>query len=229
MKRIPKPLQEVLHVGAVLVVTVSLPSCNGIFGGIYDVPEENSEFGFINVEHSTSSGTIYLDATSYTRWNYIDFETFSLDTAAISQDGTETGDVTAGWDFAVHRYDVKTNGGRVMETGYSSFDELLASGSLPQGTYAEDIWTEDRIAVDMSGMMDGVILYVPSWYNQEMSKWINVDTSTMPPVYTLSGKVYVLVTSEGKAAAIRLVNYMDDSKVKGFMTIDYVYPLEFRQ
>ncbi len=227
MKRIPKPLLKMLQAGAALLAVVSLPSCNGIFEGIYDQPTEISEFGFTKVEQATSSGTIYLDATSYTRWNYIDFETFALDTTVIAQDGTETGDVTEGWDFAVHRYDVKTNGGRVIETGYSSIDDLLASGALPQGTYVEDVWTEDRVTVDMSGMMDGVILYAPSWYNPELSKWLNVDTSTMPPVYTMSGKVCVLITSEGKAAAIMLTNYMNDSKVKGFMTIEYVYPLEF--
>ena len=191
-----------LQAGAALLTAVSLPSCNGIFEGIYDEPSVIDEFGFTKVEQATSSGTIYIDATSYTRWNYLDFETFALDTTFIAEDGSETGDVTEGWDFAVHRYDVKTNGGRVIETSFTSIDALLASGSMPQGTWVEDIWTEDR-------------------------KWLNVDTSTMPPVYTMSGKVYVLITAEGKAAAIQLINYMNDSKVKGFMTIDYVYPLEF--
>lgn len=216
-----------LQTGAALLTAVSLPSCNGIFEGIYDEPVEVNEFGFTKVEQATSSGTIYIDATSYTRWNYLDFETFALDTTFIAEDGSETGDVTEGWDFAVHRYDVKTNGGRVIETSFTSIDELLASGSLPAGTYVEDIWTEDRVTIDMSRMMDGIIVYAPSWYNPELSKWLNVDTSTMPPVYTMSGKVYVLITAEGKAAAIQLINYMNDSKVKGFMTIDYVYPLEF--
>ena len=174
-----------LQAGAALLTAVSLPSCNGIFEGIYDQPVITADFGFTKVEQATSSGTIYLDATSYTRWNYIDFETFTLDTTAIAEDGSETGEVAEGWDFAVHRYDVKTNGGRVI-------DELLASGSLPAGTYVEDIWTEDRVTIDMSRMMDGIIIYAPSWYNPELSKWLNVD-----------------------------------SKVKGFMTIDYVYPLEF--
>ena len=76
-------------------------------------------------------------------------------------------------------------------------------------------------------MMNGVILYAPSWYNPELSKWLNVDTSTMPPVYTMSGRVYVLKTQDGKAAALQLNNYMNDSKVKGFMTIDYIYPVKF--
>ena len=156
-----------LQMGAALLTAVSLPSCNGIFEGIYDEPsvidiyDEPSvidEFGFTKVEQATSSGTIYIDATSYTRWNYLDFETFALDTTFIAEDGSETGDVTEGWDFAVHRYDVKTNGGRVIETSFTSIDALLASGSMPQGTWVEDIWTEDRVTIDMSRMMDGIIV-----------------------------------------------------------------------
>lgn len=227
MKKIPKPIMMLLYVGAVLPAVMSLPSCNGMFDGIYDEPVEASEYGFIKVEQATSSGTVFIDATSYTKWTYIDFDTFTIDTTVIAGDGSETGEVMDGWDLAVHRYDTKTNGGSVIETGFSSLDEFMASGVIPDGDYVEDIWTEDRITIDMSGMMDGIILYAPSYYNPELSKWLNVDTSTMPPVYTMSGKVYVLATKEGKYAAVMLSNYMNDSKVKGFMTIDYIYPVEF--
>ena len=209
---------------------LSLPSCNGLFEGIYDEPVAASEFGFTKVEQATSSGTIYIDATSYTKWTYIDFDTYSIDTTLIAEDGSESGEVMEGWDLAVHRYDTKTNGGSVLETEYTSLDEFRVSGRIPEGEYVEDIWTEDRITIDMSQMsqmMNGVILYAPSWYNPELSKWLNVDTSTMPPVYTMSGRVYVLKTQDGKAAALQLNNYMNDSKVKGFMTIDYIYPVEF--
>ena len=204
-----------------------LLSCNGLFGGIYDEPVADTGFGFTKVNQATSSGTIYIDATSYTRWTYIDFDTFAIDTTFIAGDGSETGEVMEGWDLAIHRYDTKTNGGSVIETEFTSLDGFLASGRLPEREYAEDIWTEDRITVDMSGMMDGVILYAPSWYNRELSRWLNVDTSTMPPVYTMSGKVYILMMKDGKAAALQLTNYMNSSKVKGFMSIDYVYPVEF--
>lgn len=224
MRRIPKPLLILLPVGATLL---SLPSCNGLFEGIYDEPVAASEFGFTKVEQATSSGTIYIDATSYTKWTYIDFDTYSIDTTLIAEDGSESGEVMEGWDLAVHRYDTKSNGGSVLETEYTSLDEFRASGRIPEGEYVEDIWTEDRITIDMSQMMNGVILYAPSWFNPELSKWLNVDTSTMPPVYTMSGRVYVLKTQDGKAAALQLNNYMNDSKVKGFMTIDYIYPVEF--
>lgn len=226
MKRIPKPLLIMLPAGAAFL---SLPSCNGLFNNLYDEPAAATEFGFIKTEQATGSGTIYIDATSYTKWTYIDFDTFSVDTTQLAADGSETGHVTEGWDFAVHRYDTKTNAGAVIETRYTSLDDFLAAGELPDGEYVEDIWTENRITVDISQMMDGNIIYAPSWYNPELSKWLNVDTSTMPPLYTMSGKVYVLMTQNGQAAALLLTNYMNDSKIKGYMTIDYIYPVEFRQ
>ena len=43
---------------------------------------------------------------------------------------------------------------------------------------------------------------------------------------TLSNKVYMVKLKDGTYAAVRLTNYMNASGVKGFMTIDYIYPFE---
>ena len=56
--------------------------------------------------------------------------------------------------------------------------------------------------------------------------WSFTDTSTMPPIYTLSGKIYLLRLKDGTCAALRLANFMNDAAVKGYMTIDYLYPVE---
>lgn len=98
--------------------------------------------------------------------------------------------------------------------------------SLPQESFVADEWTTDRITVDMSQMMDGIIIYAEDYYNPCLSRWLDVDTSTMPPIYTLSNKVYVLRFSDGTYAALRLSNFMNDAAVKGFMTVDYLYPVE---
>ena len=62
--------------------------------------------------------------------------------------------------------------------------------------------------------------------NPELSKWLNVDTSEMPPIYTPSNKVYLLKMKDGTMAAIRLVSYMNAAGTKGYMTFDYLYPYE---
>lgn len=201
-----------------------LPSCNGIFPGIYDSGESDlvTGYGFIAHNPSDNSGKVYIDATDYTKWVYLDFHGRTAVTAGMSEE-----EAPAEWDIAVHRYDVKTNGAAVLETGITGLELFMSSGKMPEGEYVEDEWTTEKIIVDMSGMMDGNIGYSESWYNSELSKWLKVDTSTMPPLYSMSHKVYAVKLADGSDLALKLSNYMDASGVKGFMTIDYVYPVEF--
>ena len=51
---------------------LSLSACNGIFEEIYDAPTVGGEFGFVAVDDATHTGRIYIDATDYTEWHYID-------------------------------------------------------------------------------------------------------------------------------------------------------------
>ena len=191
-----------------------LPSCNGIFPGIYDSGESDlvTGYGFIGYNPSDNSGKVV----------YLDFHGRTAVTAGMSEE-----EAPAEWDIAVHRYDVKTNGAAVLETGITGLELFMSSGKMPEGGYVGDEWTTEQIIVDMSGMMDGNIGYSESWYNPELSKWLKVDTSTMPPLYSMSHKVYAVKLADGSNLALKLSNYMDASGVKGFMTIDYVYPVEF--
>ena len=210
---------------AMLGALLSLSACNGILEGIYDQPTTDTEFsyGFNSInDNSGATGTVYIDATSYTRWTYIDFHTQKIDSVEI----TPETQVPENWDIAIHRYDVKTNDGSVLETGLTGLSTLLTSGALPQGTFISDEWTTEKIIVDMSTMADGYLGYAESDYNPEVSKWLNVDKSTMPPIYTPSNKVYLLKLKDGTMAAIRLKSYMNELGVKGYMTFDYIYPFE---
>lgn len=201
-------------------VLLPLSACNGIFGDIYDEPTSSSEYGFVAFDEKTRTGRIYIDATDYTEWHYIDLRGKRVVTAAVGEAAPER------WDFAVHRYDAKTDGGAVAECGAADFAALPDVGSVPDESFTADAWTTDKITVDMSQMMDGVIVYAEDYCNPTLSKWLRVDTSTMPPIYALSGKVYLLRLADGSYAALRLTNFMNDAAVKGFMTIDYLYPVQ---
>lgn len=201
---------------------LSLTACNGILEGIYDMPtaETGNEYGFVLVDEGTHTGQIYIDATDYTEWHYVDLQRKQVTTTHVGDAAPET------WDFAVHRYDAKTNGAVVWESSVGAFETLPAPGSVSEEQWTADEWTTDRITIDMSQMMDGVILYAEDYWNPCLSRWLDVDTSTMPPIYTLSGKVYLLRLNDGTFAALRLTNFMNDAAVKGYMTIDYLYPVE---
>ena len=188
-----------------------LSACNGILDGIYDEPDNENNTGFEN------EGEIFIDATSYTQWVYIDFSERSTVTLGYDEDAPQN------WDIAVHRYDVKTNGAKVVETNYSDFDQAITA-TIDEADLVSDIWTTNQIVIDMSTMMDGYLGYTESSYNPELSKWLNVDTSTMPPIYTPSGKVYIVYLPDGTRAGVKLLNFMNDMQVKGYMTIQYMHP-----
>lgn len=211
-----------VHVLCGVMITLLLSACNGILEDIYDAPQPKGTqiYGFASMDDKTHTGRIYIDATDYTGWHYIDLHDKRVTTAAVDATSPEN------WDFAVHRYDAKTNGGAIAEIDAKDFGSMPAVGSMPEESFVTDEWTTDKITVDMSQMMDGIIRYAEDWYNPCLSCWLHVDTSTMPPVYTLSGKTYLLRLSDGTYAALRLANFMNDAAVKGFMTIDYQYPVQ---
>lgn len=208
-----------------MAILLSFPACDGILDGIYDDPlkENRKEFGFVEIDKENNSGVIYINATDYTRWTYINFHTYTIDSLEITENKSEP----EAWDIAIHRYDAKTNGASVLETGFTGLPTLRTGGRIPEGNYIEDVWTENKIITDMSGMMEGKLEYAQSFYNTELSKWLFVDTGTMPPAYNPSNKVYVVKLKDNTIAAIRLRNFMDASGVKGYMTVEYIYPLEF--
>lgn len=196
-------------------VSVLLSGCNGIFSGIYDDPAGASvpEYGFQTPASGSAPGVLYVDATDYRRWTYIDFASMRIDTLAVDAPAPEV------WDVAVHRYDAKTNGGAVWESSARGFGEEIIGAE--GGEYAADVWTESTIITDMSTMADGYLSYAADDYNATLSRWLDVDKSTMPPVYTLSGRVYVVRTADGRELALRLANFMDGAGVKGYLTIEW--------
>ena len=214
-------LYSILMVGMVLI---SFPSCNGVFEDIYDEPVEKGpegEYGFKNVDLSKNSGTIYVDASSYTRWIYLNFHDRTIDSLEIGSANPEP----EKWDVALHRYDTKIQEGGAMETEFKDLSSFLNSGKMPAGEFIADV--PGKVTIDMSGMMEGNIKTVDSPVNLELAKWLDVDTSTMPPAYTLSNKIYLVKLKDGSVAALQLKDFRNKKFDKGFMTIDYIYPVKF--
>ncbi len=216
---------------AAVLSTLFLPlaACNGIFEGIYDsaddMPgEDASGYGFVGAGTTAGSQRIYIDATSYTSWVYLDLHTRKASVIKIEK-GEEA--EPRSWNLAIHRYDAKTHNGKVLASGLKELSEAAALTSRPSGNWTADVWTTDKISIDMSHMMEGYIIYAESFYNPVLSGWLNVDTSEMPPIYTLDPQVYIVEFADGTHAAIKLMDFMDKAGVKGYMTIDYIYPLTF--
>ena len=205
-----------------------LTACEGIFEDIYDDPQvslSTTGYGFIDYNLSTYYGTAYVNTTDYYTWYYLNFHDFTTDTLTIDLDADDIlADEPDEWDIALHRWDVRTNDGAGLETEYTSLDALVSDGTLPDGDFVEDEWYE-YISVDMSDMMSGNIGYMSCYTNLEIAKWMDVDTSGMPPTYTPSNKVYLVRFNDDTMAALLLSNYMNSSGTKCYLTIDFVYPI----
>ena len=202
---------------------MTLPSCDGIFEDIYDTPQK-SQFGFTEIATSEKIGTIFVNASEYTRWIYMDFHHSTIDSLTIVNGGEE---YTGEWDLAVHRWETKTNNGSAIETEFTDLNAFLSAAKMPEGKYVEDIETDSTIILDMSHMMEGEIVYAKGKINPLLSTWVNRDMSSMPPIYSMNNKVFVVKLKDGTSAALQLSNYMNDKYEKGFLTIKYVYPLAF--
>ena len=199
---------------------MSLSACNGIFENIYDAPIETE----MEIKENSFS---QVKTVEYTEWAYINLSERTVTTVKIGEEYESQ--IPDKWDFAIHRYDIKTNEGAAYKTTYTSIDEFKATGKLPKAEdFVEDEWTTDKIAIDMSGMMDGNIIYTESYRNAVLSSWLDVNTATMPPVYTMSNQVFLIRLKDNTYAAIRFTNYMNARGIKGYIDFDFQYPLEFK-
>lgn len=201
------------------VIAMSLLSCDGI----YDDPDD---FPFLKPSRAQSYQ--FVDCTNYTTWVYLNLhkqETLTLDYREPN--------VPMEWDLAMHRYDVKTNGGSGLETSYTSLDEFQSD--VEKGLYGcpdESLWVsdvDDSITIDVSHMLEGYLVNVPAVINLELTKWLNVNISTMPPIYIPSNKVYLLRLSDSSVAAIRFMGFANPMRdnAKGYISFDYIYPVTF--
>lgn len=241
-----------------------LPACNGIFGGIYDEPDTGQPI-------ETVAGQLYIDASDWTQWHYIDlpslaenvienpgfntssaWQTFGipLDRSENDRIGiytywydvfgegiskreyrdfypTEYQPEPKKWSFAVHRNNVRTNGGAACRTDFTSLDELPSSESdyYDSLIFTEDEWSESDVWVDQSTMLSGIIGNQGIMVNMVLSSWLTVEIPPMPPAFRHDPHVFVLRLSDGSMVGMQLSNYMNSNGKKCCLSIKYRYPL----
>ncbi len=189
----------------------------------------------------TSSGVksiSNLDASDYGSWTYLNLETGEMETVMdagpwIYTDGTiknnEVEPVGIKWHIAFHRYEIKTNGGSVLDTGLTDMEKVT---SLPSGNYEADVRLADEdelsLTMDLSGMMTtGSVGYAQNPYvNKVLCSWVTrTETGSMPPVvYTPTNHVMVLKCNDGNWAKLQLTAAGNtETNKSGFLTFDYEF------
>ena len=238
---------------ALCLAPLVLAGCNGIFDGIYDEPvrDEALQLGF-NPAAEEGRYNLVMDARNYDEWIYMDLHRLTLEKRDIPTtltgewDGksvwarynvqgsrytlleerqVDTQPEPEEWDLAIHHFYVRTNGGQVLQTEYTSVDDLPeSSASFASEDFRPDEWTSHQCIVDFSGMFDYNIWYQASPVNLVLSDWVRMDFSTPPPKYEASRRVYLLRMQDGTVAALHMKSYMSEAGTKGILTIDVKYP-----
>lgn len=188
-------------------VTLSIDTLDYSYTGHFTGSRKYEEFISSVKEQFT------IDATAYTDWVYFSFEEGNV--VSVSDPENDLN-----WDIALHRYDVKTNGGvsgkgkgGAIITKYTSLEGMQ---KIPVAGYVEDTKAE----INTSGMPP---VYTEASINIELSKWMNLDTNIMPPLYDMQEVVFVVRTANGKYAKVLFTDYSNSDNVKGHITFSYEY------
>lgn len=256
---------KTINIIAGCIAIMTLTACDGLFDGVYDDPA--------SAQVTPTEGQLIIDATSWTDWYYISFDSLrqyveSGDSAGlvraetnftpypIPTEETAGSDSTgmyvywfdvfgkglsvnekrsfthtapqpepAQWDIAIHRNNVRTNGGAVLETNFTSMDELPEqSVDFTGATFTPDEWTENEVWADQSRMLQSLIGSQGIRINRVLSGWLKIDIPPMPPKFTHNNHVFLIRLSSGRYAAVQLANYMNAQGTKCWLTVNYKYP-----
>ena len=127
------------------------------------------------------------------------------------------------WDIALHRDNVRTNGGEVWQTTTQDITSPSLTAPLA-GTGEADTWNETDVWMDQSQMFTGVIGNQRIKTNRLLSSWLSIQIPPIPPSFTYNGNVFIVRLKDGTYAALRLADYRSKG-TNCIMTIEYRYPL----
>ena len=189
---------------------------------------------------SQSQASLTVNTSAYDTWTYVNLKTGETQTlkdfnaweyysnGQVVETKEATGDaslIKIDWHIAIHRYDIKTNGGAALATEETAMNAVK---NIPAEGYTADEQTENEVIVDMSGMMDGKIGYVKSPLNRVLSQWLTkTPTGGMPPYeYEETNLIYLLKCADGTYAKLKFTDHQDTEGNTGRVSFTYEYPVE---
>lgn len=129
------------------------------------------------------------------------------------------------WDLAIHYNDARTNGGAVLETNYTSIDDLPPSSADFSGTeFTPDEWSENIVWADQTEQLNKILGCQGIRINKVLSSWLKVEMKSLPPEFTHNNHVFIVRLANGRYAAVQLQNYLSSNGERCWLTINYRYP-----
>lgn len=139
----------------------------------------------------------------------------------------------ASWDLAFHYCNVRTNGGSVLQTPFTSTGETTdwsvvgSAADYATETFTPDTWNESWVWVNRSTILAGIVPCQGLYVNEMLGTWLQFTLKSMMPQWTHRSNIYILKMKDGTMAALNLVNYKGGAggKTTGYLTINFMYPL----
>lgn len=129
------------------------------------------------------------------------------------------------WSFAVHRNNVRTNGGGVFETAYTSMSELPENSSAFENAhFSEDEWSENEVWDSQEKMLLSLVPSQGIEINKVLSSWLAMSIPPVPPAFHHNSHIFILRMRDGTYAALQLADYISSEGTKCWLTINYKYP-----
>lgn len=184
-----------------------------------------------------------VNGSNYGNWTYINLLTGETESHPDAGEWIYSGDnsvrpeqeaevIGIDWHIAVHRYELRTNGASVLNTGET---DLLAVDVLPEGDYETDrmvVYEEESekedgrlLTADMSHMMDGNIGYMRCpFINFVLCNGITrTATGSMPPyLYGTTGEVFALRWSSGLEVVLQITDTYSTDGDSGYLSFKYI-------
>lgn len=171
----------------------------------------------------TKQASVSLDVRQYDKWIYFSFLNGIIETPVNPEESLV-------WDIAFHRWDVKTNGGiagkgngSAYMSELTSLDKNLIITNMQESQFKSNVLIKTYMKTP--DMTQGPEQRVDVPANPELCKWMVVNMSTIPPGYNMSDKVFLVKSASGRLGAIKFKSYMNETAVKGYVTFEYLYPI----
>ena len=131
------------------------------------------------------------------------------------------------WSFAVHRSEVRTNGGAVWASTLTDIDRATEA-DYRSASYTPDDWSENEVWSDSRTMISQLVPSQGIAVNRVLGSWLRM---TLMPDYERDGRVFFLRLKDGTYAALQLINHIgggtpeNPSPIRCYLTIKMRYPL----
>ena len=164
--------------------------------------------------------TVQLDASSSKKWTYFSFATGQAVT--VDNDGIKDVPKGLGWDIAFCRFYTRTNSGESNSDKNGKGGVFMSEvTSIEQAQIPED----DKFIIDEVGKLDPAMDIIVTSHNKELQKWLDLDMSKMPPIFSIKNKVFIIRCADGKTyAKVKFLEFENNEGKRVYPKFEYEYP-----